>query len=184
MKASKEVIDIIRKIRNDETTWNIRSDAFYTHGYHDACDRIQEEVEFSDKLNEELSPPIGNIGEFSDKLNEELSPPIGNIGEFSDGYHTFDELYLHRCVLFSVICNQNKSNAWKSKKHYDGEMYPEMFIVGLNTPYGQCTYHYDIKCWDWFQVPELECAPKWDGHTSEDVIERLKLFSLNQKGEE
>jgi hypothetical protein len=35
-------------------------------------------------------------------------------GDTSDGYHTFNELYYHRMILFSVICNQNKSKAWKS----------------------------------------------------------------------
>ena len=31
--------------------------------------------------------------------------PSGVNGSTSDGYHTFDELYEHRTVLFSVICN-------------------------------------------------------------------------------
>ena len=26
------------------------------------------------------------------------------IGDMSDGYHTFNELYHHRAVLFSIIC--------------------------------------------------------------------------------
>ena len=30
-------------------------------------------------------------------------PPI--TGDTSDGYHTFNELYRHRAILFSVICN-------------------------------------------------------------------------------
>lgn len=55
-------------------------------------------------------------------------------GELSDGYHTFNELYYHRAVLFSVICNQNKDIAWKSKLHSDETMYDGMFIVGINTP--------------------------------------------------
>lgn len=44
------------------------------------------------------------------------------MGEFSDGYHTFNELYHHRAVLFSVVCNQNPLCAWKAKKHHDGTM--------------------------------------------------------------
>lgn len=96
------------------------------------------------------------------------------IGNISDGYHTFNELYHHRAVLFSVICSQFKSKAWKSKFHDDGTMYDGMFIVGIDTPNGQATYHYDIDpYWDMYNVPELTRAPKWDGHTPSDAIERI-----------
>lgn len=95
-------------------------------------------------------------------------------GEVSDGYHTFNELYHHRAVLFSVICNAHKEIAWKSRKHHDGTMYNGMFIVGINTTDGQATYHYDINpYWDMFAVKELDCAPEWDGHTPAQAIERI-----------
>ena len=56
-----------------------------------------------------------------------------NIGEFSDGYHTFNELYHHRAILFSVICNMFPEKAWKSKLHDTGYMFDGMFIVGIET---------------------------------------------------
>lgn len=97
-----------------------------------------------------------------------------NIGEFSDGYHTFNELYHHRAVLFSVICNMFPEKAWKSKLHDTGDMYEGMFIVGIETEEGQATYHYDIEpYWDMFKVKELDKAPKWDGHTPADAIQRI-----------
>lgn len=97
-----------------------------------------------------------------------------NIGEFSDGYHTFNELYHHRAILFSVICAKFKNLAWKSKLHDTGDMYDGMFIVGIETPAGSATYHYDIDpYWDMFDVKELERAPKFDGHTPSDAIERI-----------
>ena len=71
-----------------------------------------------------------------------LGPQI--TGETSDGYHTFNELYHHRAVLFSVIVSNYRAAAWKSKLHHDGTMYDGMFIVGIGTPYGQASYHYDI----------------------------------------
>jgi hypothetical protein len=53
-------------------------------------------------------------------------------------------------------------------------MFEGMFIVGIETPEGQATYHYDIEpYWDLFKVKELEKAPKWDGHTSNDAIKRI-----------
>lgn len=100
--------------------------------------------------------------------------PESGIGDLSDGYHTFNELYHHRAVLFSVICNMMPDKAWKSKLHDTGDMYEGMFIVGIDTPQGQATYHYDINpYWDMFKVKELEKAPEWDGHTPAQAIERI-----------
>ena len=119
------------------------------------------------------------------KLTNEINTTIerldGDTGNISDGYHTFDELYYHRCVLFSIICNQNDIVAWKSKKHHTGDMYEGMFIVGVETPYGQVTYHYDLKYWDMFKVQELEFAPEWDGSSPNDCIERMRIWSSNIK---
>lgn len=120
----------------------------------------------------------GAIG-FLDKC-----PTIKINGDTSDGYHTFNELYHHRAILFSVICNANPDKAWKSKRHEDLSypMYDGMFICGINTPEGQATYHYDINpYWDMFNVPELDFSPHWDGHTPEQAIQRI--FSLSKKKE-
>ena len=111
-----------------------------------------------------------------DKLQEEILA-VPNKGEFSDGYHTFNELYNHRMLLFSVICNQNKQNAWKSKKHADNTIFDDYFIVGINTPEGQFTYHYQLKYWDMFQVTELSTAPEYDGHTPSDITRLLSLLN-------
>lgn len=99
----------------------------------------------------------------------------------SDGSHTFDELYHHRAILFSVICRMFPDKAWKSWKHDDDSMFDNYFIVGLNTEAGQFTYHYHKSYWEHFPVKELEKAPKWDGHTSSDVN---RLYSLFWKGDE
>lgn len=100
--------------------------------------------------------------------------PKSGIGDMSDGYHTFNELYHHRALLFATICNMHPEKAWKSKKHDDGSMYDGMFIVGIETVSGQATYHYDIEpYWDMFHVRELEKAPVWDGHTPEEALQRI-----------
>ena len=113
---------------------------------------------------------------FLEILNNAQEVPTSQI---SDGYHTFDELYHHRAVLFATICNTYPSIAWKSKQHDDPNfpMYDGMFIVGIKTEEGQATYHYDIDpYWDIFNVPELERAPKYDGHTPDDAIHRIGLL--------
>ena len=101
---------------------------------------------------------------------------VNNIGEISDGSHTFDELYHHRMFLFSIICNTYKDKAWKSKLHHDGTMYDDYFIVGIETRYGQYTYHYHINNWNMFDVKELDKAPEYDGHKPEDLHRLLSLI--------
>ena len=98
-------------------------------------------------------------------------------GELSDGYHTFNDLYYQRVILFATLVNQNKKASWKSYKHEDGELCfgGGWFIVGIDTPQGSYTYHYENKYWDLFQCKELECAKHWDGHTSKDVDRLLSI---------
>lgn len=123
----------------------------------------------------------------TDGLNSQIeykkSQGTINTKDISDGYHTFGQLYHDRAVLFAVICNTYKDKAWKSKLHDDGTMFGEpgeMFIVGVETPQGQYTYHYHIEpYWDMYDVKEVEKAPKWDGHTFEDVD---RLFGLIERG--
>lgn len=83
-----------------------------------------------------------------------------DIGEFSDGFHTFNSLYHQRLILFAALVNTFPSLAWKSRKHSDGEV-PfggGWFIVGVDTPKGPYTYHYEDKDWDLFHCREIETA--------------------------
>lgn len=96
-------------------------------------------------------------------------------GNISDGSHTFNELYEHRRVLFTLICDMHKEKAWKSWLHDDGTMFDDYFIVGITTPEGDYTYHYHKMFWDDFDVKEIKTAPKWDGHEPKDII---RLYSL------
>ena len=97
----------------------------------------------------------------------------GDKGEVSDGHHTFNELYEHRHALFSALIKRLPLHGWKSKLHDDGSMFKGWFIAGFATPHGTITYHIPRHLWHEFPCKELDKAPKWDGHTSEDVIERL-----------
>lgn len=95
-------------------------------------------------------------------------------GNTSDGYHTFNELYHHRAVLFSVIVRDHRDLAWKARKHHDGTMYDGMFIVGIETSKGQATYHYDLDpYWEMLDCEEREYAPEWDGHTPDEALARI-----------
>lgn len=103
--------------------------------------------------------------------------PEGGIGELSDGYHTFNGLYYQRMVLFAALVKQNKDKSWKSLRHEDGELCfgGGWFIVGIDTPDGSYTYHYEDNFWSMFDCEELPVAPHWDGHTEKDVTRLLSL---------
>lgn len=98
----------------------------------------------------------------------------------SDGFHTFGELYEHRIVLFIKMCkimnrHMEYLKIWKSLKHHDGTGYEGWFIAGIGIKNGeQISYHLPISKWDECDFTELDRAPEWDGHTSNDVLERLK----------
>ncbi len=98
-----------------------------------------------------------------------------SVGELSDTYHTFNELYKHRCILTAAVL-RNAPFAWKSRVHEDGTMFDGMFIVGVTTPDGDATYHYDLPYWDDFKIPEIPHAPVFDGHTPEIALQRIKKF--------
>lgn len=153
----------------------------------------EERREVANELRRQAAYNSGSLGEWWQRLQEtvtgevdfanpqetyraiaDLIEPCQIDGETSDGYHTFNELYHHRAVLFSVIVATFGERAWKSKQHADGTMYDGMFIVGIETPDGQATYHYDIDpYWNLFRCAELERAPEWDGHTPNQAIERI-----------
>jgi len=102
---------------------------------------------------------------------------ISDIGEFSDGFHTFNTLYHQRAVLFATLVNTYSSHSWKSYRHEDGQICfgGGWFIVGIDTPKGSYTYHYENKYWDMFNCQTYENAKHWDGHTDDDVERLLTL---------
>lgn len=103
-----------------------------------------------------------------------------------DGYHTFDELYEHRITLFIALCRAfyndpqyqtgQKAQIWRSKLHSDGSSFNGWFILGIGKEKGkQITYHLPLsKLEETSFAEDLEKAPEWDGHTSNDVLERIK----------
>lgn len=107
-----------------------------------------------------------------------IKPTMTPTGQISDGHHTFDELYEHRHALFFALMLSSSGDAetWMSKLHDDGSSFDGWFIAGIGLSTGPITYHLPMRLWDRFVsagFDVLEKAPKWDGHTSNDVINRL-----------
>lgn len=126
------------------------------------------------KRQTEESKFVERIKNINERI-QELKKDGGDTDCISDGWHSFGELYFHRMVLFDVILEEHKDRAWKSWLHHDGTMFDGDFIVGVETPMGQYTYHYNAEWWDVFNVRELDKAPEYDGHQPEDVIRLLSL---------
>ena len=110
-----------------------------------------------------------------------LKLPEGvDVGDVSDGYHTFNELYefrkVYNAALFNFWSAYHYFPVVKSYRHSDGELCfgGGWFIVVATLPTGQISNHYENKDWDLFRCDIVENAPVWDGHTSTDVVNRLK----------
>lgn len=106
-----------------------------------------------------------------------------NPGSFSDGYHTVDELYDHRVMLWITLCRViGQGLAWRSRLHSDGTGFDGFFVLGLGKQQGtQMTYHLPDRYWEQAEFAEtLERAPVFDGHTSADVLRRLDLIRALQ----
>lgn len=117
----------------------------------------------------------------SKKVSEYKEITDTNLKDITDGYHTFEELYMHRRVLSSIIFNLFPQYAWKSWKHSDGEAWDGLFITGVSIPgVGDYSYHYHEEFWDEFDVPEVEFAPAYDGHKPEDIGRLVELIKLKK----
>lgn len=111
-------------------------------------------------------------------------PLVGDSDDVSDGWHTFGELYHYRMLYNAALFNELHAHheglqIHKSWRHHDGELCfgkDNYFIVVAQLPTGQISNHYHGDFWDLFQIPEQERAAEYDGHTPEQVAERLEEF--------
>ncbi len=109
-------------------------------------------------------------------------PLLGDSGDVSDGYHTFDELYeyrmLYNALAFRALVHEPSAHPHKSKLHSDGEepFGGGWFIVVAYLHGKQISNHYELADWDLFDIEERPKADEWDGHTPEDVADRIKAY--------
>ena len=102
----------------------------------------------------------------------------GETSEVSDGYHTFGELYEHRCTLFVALMKTNPEISWRAENNDDGSNFEGWFVAGMHLPTGDISYHIPMKMWDLLDnIKTTINAPKFDGHTSNDVVDRLHKWA-------
>lgn len=101
--------------------------------------------------------------------------PRGDTGEISDGYHTFNELYRHRHLLFLLAAT---SGALKASYVVE-DHFPNWDLIVAHTPdeYKMVSYHIPYEYRElYFKLPRKtkeEQEKFYDGHTSNDVLQRL-----------
>lgn len=112
------------------------------------------------------------------------------VGNISDGYHTFNDLYDHRSILFcSLLMSFKKflpiesSGIFKTKIDDNGNTLPGWFIAGCDLGHGQITYHLPMRYWDTLSIPEIQRNHKYDQHTSDMVLHRLSEFCERNKNQ-
>lgn len=97
--------------------------------------------------------------------------------DISDGYHTFDELYEHRILLWINLCLLKPKDCYWVMNHFDG-----WDLLLMKTNEGQMSYHVKIAYRYLYENKISECSiinHKWDKHTSSDVFFRLEAFAKN-----
>lgn len=145
----------------------------------EAIYKTAEEYDEYDKCDRIAIIALNNADEILNDIPaaDVVEIPDSGIGELSDGYHTFNGLYYQRMVLFAALVNAYNDKAWKSWRHEDEKPCFDggWFIVGIDTPKGSYTYHYEDKYWNWFECEELPVGKHWDGHTETDVTRLLSL---------
>jgi len=125
-------------------------------------------------------------------LSKVLEIEVDDLSQVSDGYHTIAELYEHRIALFIALCKlitdhelwkmiaegNTKFTVWRSKYHSDGSpAYDGWFVLGIGKKDGKIiTYHIPNRYWEECSFAEEVPKAFFDGHTSADVLERLKTL--------
>ncbi len=155
---------------------------------------INREIYLTEKRKSKMSNSLEDVQAQINQLDED------DRSQLTDGYHSFEELYSHRNTLFMCVINMITLGVsipnfgvrtFKSRKNFDGTAYDGWFLAGYinhNLEVSeQVTYHLPNNYWDKLIVNEIyddnkECSYTFDGHTPQDVLDRLQeRFSVNIK---
>lgn len=108
-------------------------------------------------------------------MNQDLHLPV-DVKDVSDGYHTFAELYRHRDLLMAALMLTDPKSAYVARSNSDGEAFPGYVVAVLTLPTGQISYHVPEDFYAALTargVPGLDWNTEYDGHSSDDVAQRL-----------
>lgn len=105
---------------------------------------------------------------------DKITIEVDDLTKVSDGYHTIEDLYEHRNLLFLTLALElfrDYEVYYRLDKDMEG-----WFILYIELPSGQISYHLTDNYLEYMdRIPERPEA-EWDGHTPHDVLERLHEF--------
>ena len=86
------------------------------------------------------------------------------------------EIFEYKGEWYQCVRGEICADCAFAKKHCDGNpcFDGNWFIVTAMLPTGQVSNHYKLEDWNLFDVPEVDLAPVWDGHTPEDAANRIE----------
>lgn len=100
---------------------------------------------------------------------------VGN--DISDGYHTFGELYEHRCLLYLNLCLLQPEKCAFKRDH------ETWFCLYMETDEGQISYHLPNRYLPVVRAKIREDANyEWDGHNSARVAGNLTFLATKLAG--
>lgn len=94
--------------------------------------------------------------------------------DVSDGIHNIDELYAHRCACFIAFAAMRPQESWWATADEEGWL-----LVGIRLPSGDVSYHVpptERAVVEASGIPRLPKAPPFDGHSSDDVLQRIRAW--------
>lgn len=132
---------------------------------------------------EKIHPPVGMMRQERYTLRDDegeahIVSSVRSVGLEQDEHHTMSELYEYRLIYHAHAVRDWIAKGYpvvKSWYHHDGERCFDggWFIVVAELPSGQVSNHYKATFWNLFDVPAVELAPEWDGHTPTEAAIRL-----------
>lgn len=98
-------------------------------------------------------------------------------GDISDGYHTFDELYEHRCLLYLTWLVEERRYGGRRQVLFQPDHFEGWDLVATSIGMRQISYHVPAKYRDILEKHferRDTLSVLWDGHTSADVVARME----------
>lgn len=107
---------------------------------------------------------------------------VGN--DISDGYHTFDELYEHRCILYLAFVKSwadstpnSRLDTYLCPEHYEGWDCLTIRLRGKLISYHIKSELNHLYTFPYTLLSKNQQEAMYDGHSSEDVLARLEKFT-------
>ncbi len=125
----------------------------------------------------DMTPSINQI------IDGAVKNKVVNTKKIQIKHHTVEQLYTRIRTLLRLATALYPQLAFKSLRHYDEvndsiKAFNDDFIVGVYTPMGPAAFHFKLEFLNEFwHIPLQDNAPKYDGYTEDEGIQRLNSLT-------